>query len=83
MGMGIPVICNDIGDTGRIISETKTGIVVNDFSLKSFQNAICKIADLGKMNKEDIRNSAKEIFDLHMGVQTYWYEYNRMLSKNN
>jgi hypothetical protein len=26
MGMGIPVICNDIGDTGGIINDTKTDL---------------------------------------------------------
>jgi hypothetical protein len=37
MGMGIPVICNDIGDTGNIVTGTKTGLVVKDFTMTSFQ----------------------------------------------
>ena len=32
MGMGIPVICNDIGDTGGIINDTKTGFIINTFN---------------------------------------------------
>ena len=29
MGMGIPIVCNDIGDTGNIIDSTGTGMVIN------------------------------------------------------
>ncbi len=36
MGMGIPVICNDIGDTVHITSSTKTGLVLNDFNYDHF-----------------------------------------------
>ena len=78
MGMGIPVICNDIGDTGGIVNSTKTGIIVDDFSEMSFQKTICKISWMEKTGKENIRTCAKKIFDLETGVQKYADLYNRL-----
>lgn len=46
LAMGIPVICNDIGDVGKIIDQTKGGIVVPDFSLQSLQKAASLVASL-------------------------------------
>ena len=80
MGMGIPVICNDIGDTGNIVNTTQTGFIVNDNDKCSFQNVINKMDELKKIDKEYIRNCAKEIFDLKTGVQKYSDEYNRILN---
>ena len=80
LGMGIPVICNDIGDTGSIVNDTKTGIIINDFSEGSFQTVICKMIDLENMRKEDIRNCAKRMFDLNAGIHTYLEMYRRILA---
>ena len=80
MGMGIPVICNDIGDTGYIMNKTKTGIIVNDFNKYSFQDAINKIDDLERIKHEYIRDCAKEIFDLKIGVRKYSDLYNQIIN---
>lgn len=80
MGMGIPVICNDIGDTGSIIDDTKTGIVLNDFNKNSFQTAIDNLDELENIGKEYIRSCAKRIFDLTSGVDKYLKMYNQMLN---
>jgi glycosyltransferase involved in cell wall biosynthesis len=80
LAMGIPVICNDIGDTGSIVESTQTGIVINDFSEQSFQNAICKLTELEKITKENIRNCAKKIFDLDAGIQKYLEVYHYVLA---
>jgi len=80
MGMGIPVICNDIGDTGYIVNSTDTGLIVDDFSKDSFQEVINKIRDLEKMNKEYIYSCGKKRFDLNLGVQKYLTEYKRILN---
>jgi len=63
--MGIPIICNAIGDTGNIIAETKTGLVVNDFfSVESLQQAVVQLpASLERLDKQYIRQCAKDIFD--------------------
>jgi glycosyltransferase involved in cell wall biosynthesis len=80
MGMGIPVICNDIGDTGAIVNETRTGFVVKDFSIASFSNAMEQIGELEKIDKEYIRNCAKDIFDLQTGVSKYLMIYQKIFS---
>ena len=40
MGMGIPVICNDIGDTGKIVQQTGTGVLLDAFGENDFGKAI-------------------------------------------
>lgn len=79
MGMGIPVICNDIGDTGRIIQSTGTGIVVNEFDEASLQLAISQMPALEALDKETIRQAAFQYFDLQTGAQRYQAVYERLL----
>jgi len=80
MCMGIPVICNNIGDTGYIVNTTKTGFIVIDFSPNFFDNAIDKIEELEGIDKEYIRSRTKGIFDLDTGVQRYLSLYNRIMA---
>ena len=80
MGMGIPVICNDIGDTGNIINETATGMVVNKFDKSSLEEAVNKIGTLNQISKEHIRSSAENYFDLKTGVQKYLDLYHSIMA---
>jgi glycosyltransferase involved in cell wall biosynthesis len=80
MGMGLPVICNDIGDTGNIINETATGIVVNKFDKFSLEEAVNKIGALNNIDKEHIRNCAENYFDLKTGVQKYLDLYHSLIA---
>jgi glycosyltransferase involved in cell wall biosynthesis len=82
MGMGIPVICNDIGDTGKIISSTKTGLVINEFNDDHLNKAIADIVTSEQIEKRYIRQCAKEIFDLQIGVQKYSALYTRILKES-
>jgi glycosyltransferase involved in cell wall biosynthesis len=79
MGMGIPVVCNDIGDTGTIIRETKTGIVVNEFDKAFLEGAVKEIHQLEQLNKEHIRNCAAHFFDLEVGAGKYLGLYKAMI----
>ena len=81
MGMGIPVICNDIGDTGNIVHTTKTGIVTNDFSDSSLSVIVNQVKGLENINKEVIRNYAKDIFDLQAGIKKYLSAYKKTFSE--
>ena len=78
MGMGIPVICNDIGDTGKIIDETKTGVVINTFSDEVYDKAIERMPELLVIDKEHIRKAAFRYFDLEMGAAGYLDLYKRI-----
>ena len=78
MGMGIPVVCNAIGDTGNIIDSTGTGMVINEFDEKSLEEAVKKIEQLEKLNKKNIRDCASEYFDLETGAKKYLGLYTRL-----
>ncbi len=81
MGMGIPIICNDIGDTGRIISKTETGYIVPSFNETEYRNAINLLPQVTGIQKDKIRSSALEFFDLKNGVEMYASAYNRILNQ--
>lgn len=81
MGMGIPVVCNTIGDTGNIIKTTGTGLLVDDFSEAMLQNSCVEMQRLKVLDKAVVRAFAKEYFDLEMGAERYLGLYRRMLDK--
>lgn len=78
MAMGIPVICNDIGDTGYIIESTHSGIVINNLEIVGFTKAIGQLDEIGILEKEKIRESAKLFFDLQAGVSKYEQIYRQL-----
>jgi glycosyltransferase involved in cell wall biosynthesis len=80
MGMGIPVICNDIGDTGNIIETTRTGIIVNAFSDNDYNKAVERLPQLFAISKENIRKAAFEYFDLKRGAEKYAVLYSKILN---
>lgn len=81
MGMGIPVICNDIGDTGNIIKATATGLLLDEFSDKTYDKTIQQLNTLLKIPKQNIRNAAFHYFDLSTGIKAYLNVYKK-LAKN-
>jgi glycosyltransferase involved in cell wall biosynthesis len=80
MGMGTPVICNDIGDTGNIIRATGTGLVVNEFDDASLQAAVDAVDSLVGLEKSMIRRAAFRYFDLNEGAERYRALYQDILS---
>jgi glycosyltransferase involved in cell wall biosynthesis len=80
MGMGLPVICNDIGDTGQIVETTGTGIVIRTFNEAEYRKAIEQLPELLNIKKAEIRKAAFEYFDLMTGVKNYAEIYQRVLS---
>jgi len=80
MAMGIPVICNDIGDTGKIINETRTGLVVTEFTDSAYGTVIEKIPELLTIEKEHIRKAAFKYFDLEKGAADYLRLYQKIFS---
>jgi glycosyltransferase involved in cell wall biosynthesis len=80
MGMGIPVICNDIGDTGNIIEATKTGVVVNSFTNNDYDKAVEQMNEFSGISKDVIRKAAFEYFDLKKGAEKYAALYSKILN---
>lgn len=79
MGMGIPVICNNIGDTGAVIDDTATGLVVKEFTEKGYDQVIGRLDWLLAVPKEKIRAAAFRYFDLEKGAGDYLQVYKKIL----
>ncbi|MBK5270182.1 MAG: glycosyltransferase [Bacteroidia bacterium] len=80
MAMGIPVICNDIGDTGKIIRESGYGIVINDFNEAAYERIAGSLNSLLQIDKSNIRKSAFEYYDLKKGIEKYKKVYQQLIS---
>lgn len=78
MGMGIPVICNDIGDTGEIIKTTGTGLLVKHFSLEEYDRVAGQFPGLICLQPEKIREAAFYYFDLKKGSEKYSSLYHQI-----
>ncbi len=80
MAMGIPLICNDIGDTGMIVERSGSGIVVKGFGKEEYEKAVEKIPALLQLSKEKIRDAAMEYYDLSAGLDKYKQIYSRLFA---
>jgi glycosyltransferase involved in cell wall biosynthesis len=80
MGMGIPVICNDIGDTGKIVATTTSGIIVNEFNKEAYSKAADKLTMMNTELSSCIREGAFQYYDLHSGVRNYLEVYKKVLA---
>jgi glycosyltransferase involved in cell wall biosynthesis len=79
MGMGIPVICNDIGDTGYVINDTQSGFVIKEFTTDEYDRVINNFQELLSISREKIRSGAFKYFDLENGAGHYLQVYKRIL----
>ena len=80
MGMGIPLICNAIGDTDKIVEAHKVGIILKSFSENDIEQAINQIHQLQKIPKAQIREGAFRHYDLKKGIQQYQEVYQQVLN---
>jgi glycosyltransferase involved in cell wall biosynthesis len=81
LSMGIPVICNSgVGDVEAIVNGTGSGVVIDGFSKKDFQNAIAAIPALLQKEPLHIRQAVKPIYDLDHGIALYAASYKKVLS---
>ncbi len=82
MGMGLPVICNAIGDIGNIIQETGSGFSVESFEKINIEKAVKALASLECISKESIREAATQYFDLSQGVAAYASVYQHIIQQS-
>ncbi len=78
MAMGIPIICNDIGDTGKIIRESATGIVLNGLNASEYEEAASILMEQRHIDRSTIRESAYQYYDLEKGIDTYRRVYEKL-----
>ena len=78
MSMGIPVVCNaNVGDTEWIVRKYGSGIVVDDFSNKSYEKAADELLK-SNFDPAHIIKGASEYFSLEVGVTEYLEIYNKL-----
>ncbi|RYY72051.1 MAG: hypothetical protein EOO13_00960 [Chitinophagaceae bacterium] len=82
LGMGIPVICNTIGDTGNIITATQSGLLLDQFDEATLLSAVERISRVEQIEKAYIRQCAIGLFDLQTGVQKYLSLYKKLIPSN-
>lgn len=79
MAMGIPVVCNtNVGDTDKIVIDYNSGILVDSFSVASYQNTIAQMQT--NFDTQKIIAGAKDYFSLESGVEKYATVYSAVLS---
>lgn len=77
MAMGIPIVCNDIGDTGYIINKSASGVLCNNFTNAEYSELV-KVLQEKEFNKNKIRGAAIDFFDLSQGVLMYKNVYKQI-----
>lgn len=80
LAMGIPVICNNIGDVKSIIEETDSGICIDKCNSKNYKKIVMGISRILDLNKNKIRENAFNYYDLERGNKLYIETYKKMLS---
>ena len=78
MAMGIPIVCNDIGDTGKIISVSGAGTLVKNFNQEEYRMVSASLSILEQLSKENIRLAAAEYYDLQVGIERYLNVYKKI-----
>ena len=84
LGMGIPVICNaNVGDLDIFFKEQELGILIKEFTREEYVNAVEKIEELKHISKEQLRQTACNLFSLDEGIKKYFNIYKNLTDLNN
>ncbi|MCS6917667.1 MAG: glycosyltransferase [Chitinophagales bacterium] len=75
MSMGLPVVCNDIGDVRRIVECCKAGLVVHQCNENEFEQVIPKLEALMHADKHSIRQCALNHLNTFTAIEQYHQIY--------
>ncbi|MFT6759892.1 MAG: glycosyltransferase involved in cell wall biosynthesis [Psychroserpens sp.] len=79
LGMGLPVIANSgVGDVDSIIQDTKSGILIEEFSTSAYQNAVNQIDELLDIPISTLQDAAQKYYSLEEGVKKYQEVYEQI-----
>jgi glycosyltransferase involved in cell wall biosynthesis len=79
LGMGLPVVANaGVGDVDSIIKDTKSGILVEDFTEENYEKAVEQIDDLLNVPTEQLQAAAQKYYSLEEGVKRYNSVYEKI-----
>lgn len=83
MCMGIPVITNaGVGDMETYLTDTRLGLLVQDFSRAEYDRVIAQLPALFQVNILHRRKYAETHFGLETGVQRYHSIYQKLGKEN-
>lgn len=81
MAMGIPVITNSgVGDVAEIVEKYHSGIVLNQLNESEFKSIVEIICKGNNFDQNEIRNGAKEFYNLDNAIEKYRKIYNQVLA---
>jgi glycosyltransferase involved in cell wall biosynthesis len=80
LAMGIPIICNNIGDVKEIVKETNTGICIENLNDNSYIEVINNLEQLYNKSPNEIRENSKQYFLLENGLKSYASIYKTVLN---
>ncbi|MGZ4059112.1 MAG: glycosyltransferase [Bacteroidia bacterium] len=79
MALGIPIVTNSgIGDSDKIILDSKAGMLISDFSDIEYNRIIDQIDVLLQTDKNKITEASKTYFSLEKGVELYDSVYKKL-----
>jgi glycosyltransferase involved in cell wall biosynthesis len=82
LGMGLPVIANaGVGDVDRIIEDTNSGILVQEFKTEDYEKAVLQIDELLKIPVSTLQEAAQKYYSLEEGVKRYNSVYERVCAQ--
>jgi glycosyltransferase involved in cell wall biosynthesis len=80
MAMGVPVITNaGIGDVAQIVAKYNSGMVLKELNEQEFLCAAESISEEIYFDKANIRNGAKEFYNLQSAIEKYRKMYENIL----
>lgn len=81
LAMGLPVVVNDaVGDVREVIGANKVGVILSEFSVEAYGQALDQLQELWADPKLALRcrRVAESFFSLQLGVDRYWAVYQRL-----
>lgn len=82
LSCGVPVVINSgIGDCDQIVQKERVGVVIDEYTEKSYGRAIEALKELlreGNSLQERCRKVAQRYFSLEIGTEEYWKIYQRL-----
>lgn len=80
LAMRVPIITNSgIGDTDTIVKESGCGILLDDLSERSMDEAISRMNTFAAKDRSHLRKTAEKYFSLEKGIAAYDAVYREML----
>jgi glycosyltransferase involved in cell wall biosynthesis len=87
LGCGLPIIINSgIGDSDALVTDLRTGVLINEFTESGYLEAIDELAGFAarpELTRQRVRKVSEQLFDLRtVGVERYSRLYRRVMERD-